>query len=96
MTASNCMCAQGCDWTDSQHDALVQLQSCCCITLRAQDITDGRLEKQSRGVYGPPAGKHMAVFVDDLNMPQVGLHMQAAQDMHMAMLFELRRAEVCC
>lgn len=40
-----------------------------------QDIIDGRLEKQSRGVYGPPAGKHMAVFVDDLNMPQVDLRL---------------------
>lgn len=36
-----------------------------------QDIIDGRLEKHHRGVYGPPAGKHMAVFIDDLNMPQV-------------------------
>jgi hypothetical protein len=45
----------------------------CLATVRhaLQDIIDGRLEKQHRGVYGPPAGKHMAAFVDDLNMPQV-------------------------
>lgn len=42
-----------------------------------QDIIDGRLEKQHRGVYGPPAGKHMAVFVDDLNMPQVRYRFEA-------------------
>eukprot|EP00002_Diphylleia_rotans_P012132 TRINITY_DN2375_c0_g1_i1.p1 TRINITY_DN2375_c0_g1~~TRINITY_DN2375_c0_g1_i1.p1 ORF type:complete len:4335 (+),score=913.34 TRINITY_DN2375_c0_g1_i1:198-13202(+) len=34
-----------------------------------QDMLEARLERRKKGLLGPPAGKKMALFVDDLNMP---------------------------
>jgi len=35
-----------------------------------QDLLDGKFEKRRRGVFGPPARKVFAIFVDDFNMPK--------------------------
>uniref|UniRef100_A0A4W3H546 Uncharacterized protein n=1 Tax=Callorhinchus milii TaxID=7868 RepID=A0A4W3H546_CALMI len=35
----------------------------------AQDIIESRVEKRTKGVYVPYAGKKLITFMDDLNMP---------------------------
>lgn len=32
------------------------------------------MEKRTKDTYGPPPGRRLLIFIDDMNMPQVGFN----------------------
>jgi dynein heavy chain len=39
-----------------------------------KDVLEAKLEKKRKNLLGPPAGKKMLFFIDDLNMPALEVH----------------------
>uniref|UniRef100_A0A8D9AKK0 Dynein heavy chain 10, axonemal n=1 Tax=Cacopsylla melanoneura TaxID=428564 RepID=A0A8D9AKK0_9HEMI len=46
------------------------------------------VEKKTRDVYGPPAGKKLVLFIDDLNLPQVDMYGTQQPIAFLKLLFE--------
>ena len=40
-------------------------------SIRTQEMIEAKLEKRRKNVLGAPRGKHMIMFIDDLNMPKL-------------------------
>eukprot|EP00658_Telonema_sp_P-2_P070428 TRINITY_DN59946_c0_g1_i1.p1 TRINITY_DN59946_c0_g1~~TRINITY_DN59946_c0_g1_i1.p1 ORF type:complete len:176 (-),score=73.38 TRINITY_DN59946_c0_g1_i1:161-688(-) len=43
-------------------------------SLDVQKTLEDNIEKRMKGVFGPVAGKDLALFIDDMNMPRVDLY----------------------
>ena len=40
-------------------------------SLDVQRNLEANVEKRTKDTYGPPPGKRLLIFIDDMNMPQV-------------------------
>jgi hypothetical protein len=36
---------------------------------------EANVEKRTKDTYGPPPGRRLLIFIDDMNMPQVRRHL---------------------
>lgn len=43
-------------------------------SLDVQRNLEANVEKRTKDTYGPPPGKRLLIFIDDMNMPQVRVY----------------------
>jgi len=48
-------------------------------SLDVQRNLDANVEKRTKEIYGPPSGKRLILFLDDMNMPQVRFPLDSNQ-----------------
>ena len=57
---------------DSEHNIVLKMNfSSRTTSMDVQRNLEANVEKRTKDIYGPTPGKHLMVFIDDVNMPQV-------------------------
>lgn len=56
-------------------------------SLDVQRNLEANVEKRTKDTYGPPPGKRLIIFIDDMNMPQVSARVSILTA-HPAMLWD--------
>ena len=61
-------------WSDLFFQLLLNMNfSSRTTSLDVQRNLEANVEKRTKDTYGPPPGKRLIVFIDDMNMPQVSV-----------------------
>jgi hypothetical protein len=63
-------------------------------SLDVQRNLESILEKRTKDTYGPPIGKKLVCFIDDLNMPQVSLNLRSVSKYFMSVYFRFPMSKI--
>lgn len=60
--------------TTLAHVVTSELPECRTTSWDVQRAIEDSTEKRTKDTYGPPVGKKLIIFLDDLNMPKVDIY----------------------